>query len=173
MAENRNPATAADGGSTNGFPSGTTRVELTQAGRFRQHALPSIPILANLIPAQPSGRVWGRRDLVWRRNGDDWVICHYRSTPLLRVVRDTRFREMWRIAHAGDRLSDLTNLTRARDGATSWALAILNRPAKAQETHPARSPMNFAEPLIPLHGPIPSQCTSDPFLDHSRTEGKR
>jgi hypothetical protein len=65
MAENRNPAAAGDGGSTNGFPSGTTRVELTQADRFRQHALPSIPILANLISAQPPARVWGRRDLSW------------------------------------------------------------------------------------------------------------
>src|SRR5258708_298716 len=164
MAENRNPAAAGDGGSTNGFPSGTTRVELTQADRFRQHALPSIPILTNLIPVRPAGRVWGRRDLVWHRDGDDLVICHHGSAPLLRVVRDTRFREMWRIADAGDRLSDLANITRARDGATSRALAILNRPTKAQETHPARSPMNFTELLRPPHAPIPSQFTNELFL---------
>jgi hypothetical protein len=48
MPENRNPAAAGDGGSTNGFPSGTTRVELTQADCFPQHA---------------SARVWGRRGM--------------------------------------------------------------------------------------------------------------
>jgi hypothetical protein len=89
-------------------------------------------------------RVWGRRDLVWRRDGNGWVICHHRS-PLLRVARDTQFRNMWRIAHAGDRLSDLTNLTRARDGAASRALAILNRPCMAQETRHEWPPVGETE----------------------------
>jgi hypothetical protein len=90
-------------------------------------------------------RVWGRRDLVWRRDGDDWIICHPGSVPLFRVVRDTRFREMWRIAHAGDHLSDLANITRARDGAASRALAILNRPHAAQETPLAWPPIAQSE----------------------------
>src|SRR5260370_26522729 len=96
MAKKRTPATAADGGSTNGFPSGTTRVELTQADRFRQHALPSIPILANLIPAQPSGRVWGRRDLSWHKDGSTFVLCASSGAQILRLVPDARFTGMWR-----------------------------------------------------------------------------
>src|SRR5258707_15777738 len=107
MAKNRNPAAAGNGGSTNGFPSGTTRVELTQADRFRQHALPST-ILANLISAQPSARVWGRRDLSWHKDGSALVLC-VSGAELLRVVPDARFTGMWRVVCHG-RLLDTANL---------------------------------------------------------------
>jgi hypothetical protein len=41
---------------------------------------------------------------------------------------------MWRVKMPSGKLSDMTNLVRAKDAAMSIAVAILNREQKAQET---------------------------------------
>jgi hypothetical protein len=111
VAENRNPAAAGDGGSEADLPSGTIGAELSHCRPLHQ---------------QRFGRIWGRRDLAWYRDGDDWVISG-RGGPLFRVVPDGRFAGMWRVVDDRGGLSDLANLTRARDAAASLALATLNR----------------------------------------------
>ena len=66
-----------------------------------------------------------RNDLRW--NG---LALHFgrHTKPLSTVVPDDRWPGMWRIRHHDGILSDLLNLTRARDAATSIALAYLNYP---------------------------------------------
>jgi hypothetical protein len=46
---------------------------------------------------------------------------------LLHVVKDEKYPNMWRIKMPNGKLSDMANLTWARDGAQSVALGILNK----------------------------------------------
>jgi hypothetical protein len=105
---------------------------------------------------QAGGRIgvkpadWRRRMLRWRgrqlyRPGSD--------VPVAEIVPDAKWPGMWRVRTADGRLSDMVNLTRARDAAMELAVAVLNRQdsaghgvgaspmrvpiAPAPETHPA------------------------------------
>ena len=81
-------------------------------------------------------RVIGRRDLTWRRERDSTlVLCRAGSRAILaQIVSDRVYPSMWRVKMPAGKLSDMTNLTRAKDAAMSIALAILNREQKVQET---------------------------------------
>jgi len=70
----------------------------------------------------------GRKRLAWHR-----LALHFgrARSPLMRVVPEPRWPGMWRVRHADDALSDMVNLSRAKDAAMSLALARLNQ---AQET---------------------------------------
>lgn len=46
--------------------------------------------------------------------------------PLATIVPDTEWPGMWRVRMPDGRLSDMVNLTRAKDAALSLALAVLN-----------------------------------------------
>jgi hypothetical protein len=92
--------------------------------------------------------VFGRRDLTWRRERDgSLVLCRTDSSTILaRIIADRVYSGMWRVKMASGKLSDMTNLTRAKDAAMSLALAILNREQKAQETAseaPPTAPNDF------------------------------
>jgi hypothetical protein len=65
--------------------------------------------------------------LNWR-SADDGFSLHLerRATPLLHVVRDKTYEGMWRIRFADGSLSDMTNLTRAKDAGRCIAQAALN-----------------------------------------------
>src|SRR5262245_57161097 len=80
--------------------------------------------------------VFGRRDLTWRRERDGTlVLCRAGSSAILaRIVADRVYPGMWRVKLPSGKLSDMTNLVRAKDAAMSIALSILNREQKAQET---------------------------------------
>jgi hypothetical protein len=80
--------------------------------------------------------VFGRRDLTWCRERDGTlVLCRTGSrTILARIVADRVYPGMWRVKIPSGKLSDMTNLVRAKDAATSIGLSILNREQKAQET---------------------------------------
>jgi hypothetical protein len=80
--------------------------------------------------------VFGRRDLTWHRERDSTlVLCRTGSRAILaRIVADRVYPGMWRVKMPSGKLSDMTNLARAKDAAMSIALAILNREQKVQET---------------------------------------
>jgi hypothetical protein len=80
--------------------------------------------------------VFGRRDLTWCRERDGTLVLRRTGsrTILARIVADRVYPGMWRVKLPSGKLSDMTNLVRAKDAATSIALAILNREQKAQET---------------------------------------
>ena len=90
----------------------------------------------------------GRRDLKWRDDGDGLVLRHGRSV-LLHVVPDARWPGMWRIRRHDGRLSDMLNISRAKDAARSIALAELNR----QETLVAAPPVRFGDGVAVQHLP--------------------
>jgi hypothetical protein len=63
-----------------------------------------------------------------------------KGAPLVHLVRDERHFNMWRVALANGQLSDMVNLSRARDAAVCLGLALLN--GKQRQEAPAhRSPM--------------------------------
>ena len=73
--------------------------------------------------------VVGRDRLTWR--GD--VLHLGGGRALLSVVADPTWPGMWRVKHRDGRVSDMVNLTRVRDAATSIASAILSE-CEAQAT---------------------------------------
>jgi hypothetical protein len=65
--------------------------------------------------------------LSWKKRQEGWALyCEGRSGPVLHVVPDETYPNMWRIKRQDGSLSDMTNLTWARDGALTVALRILN-----------------------------------------------
>lgn len=54
--------------------------------------------------------------------GFEWKLYIGTRFTGVTVVPDDRWPEMWRVRHEG-RLSDIVNLTRAKDAALSWARA--------------------------------------------------
>jgi hypothetical protein len=61
------------------------------------------------------------------RRGNDLCLGKQR---LVSIEQDKTWPTMWRVRH-GDKLSDMTNITRARDAARGVALSLLNRAAEA------------------------------------------
>ncbi len=78
----------------------------------------------------------GRDRLSWRRAGDVLTLHHGKSRALAYVEPDTKWCGMFRIRSACG-MSDMVNLSRAKDAAASIALDLLN--LEAQE-NPRRSP---------------------------------
>jgi hypothetical protein len=67
-----------------------------------------------------------RKSLRWERQQDAWVL--YRSKAvLIEVASDQKYPGMWRVRDNSGDLSDMVNLTRAKDAAKSRALAGNNR----------------------------------------------
>jgi hypothetical protein len=77
----------------------------------------------------------GSDRLKWRADGDGFgQHVDRRVSAVLYVVPDVTYPGMWRVKFADGSLSDMANLTRAKDGARYQALAILNRGLECQET---------------------------------------
>jgi hypothetical protein len=92
--------------------------------------------------------VFGRRDLTWRRETDGTLVLYRTGSRsiLAQIVADRVYPSMWRVKMPSGKLSDMTNLTRAKDAAMSIAISILNRAQKAQETAseaPPTAPNDF------------------------------
>jgi len=46
----------------------------------------------------------------------------------VKLMQDEKWPQMWRVLHPNGTISDMVNLTRAKDAAVSVALAVLNKP---------------------------------------------
>jgi hypothetical protein len=68
---------------------------------------------------------YSRRHLQWVRDGAAWVVRNG-GTELVRVVPDEKYPGMWRVRSPDGRLSDMANITWAKDAAVTMALAVLN-----------------------------------------------
>jgi hypothetical protein len=84
------------------------------------------------------GRVYNRTHLTWRQSGGTRELCLGRTTKA-RVVPDDKYPGMWRVSCDG-RLSDMANLTRAKDAACSIVLASVNVEETGSEAPYRRSP---------------------------------
>jgi hypothetical protein len=69
---------------------------------------------------------YSRRHLTWVRHGTAWLVRHS-GTELARVVPDEKYPGMWRVRSPDGRLSDMANITWAKDAAVTMALVVLNR----------------------------------------------
>jgi hypothetical protein len=70
-----------------------------------------------------SRRVFARQELIW--DGLRLRLGSKRGRILAAVERDANWPKMWRVRH-GDRVSDMANLTRAKDAAILIASSELN-----------------------------------------------
>jgi hypothetical protein len=123
-----------------------------------------------VVAIQRAARIWGRRDLYWRQKGTSLILCAS-GAESMHVIPDARFEGLWRVAGRGQ-LSDMLNLSRAKDCAASLTLAALNRPTTAQETRPPPTPIGLAD--VPVTGgPELNERTCDLCPDPSCTEGER
>jgi hypothetical protein len=92
---------------------------------------------------------WRRRHLHW--NGPRL----YRSgskVAVAEIVPDTQWTGMWRVRLPDGQLSDMVNVTRARDAAMELALADLNRQDRAGrgvEAAPMRETDQAATSIAP------------------------
>ena len=95
-------------------------------------------------PAARERYSYDRGDFTWRWHQDGKYALHVegRRGAVLDVVRDETHPQMWRIRCPDDRLSDIVNLSRAKDAAISVALGILNR---SRESAPVTPPMRQNE----------------------------
>lgn len=60
--------------------------------------------------------------LTWRGNA-----VYLGKRRLSQIIQDNEYPNMWRVIEENGSLSDMANLTRARDAANNRALSILNR----------------------------------------------
>lgn len=67
-----------------------------------------------------SGPSYGNADLVWEGNH----LCHGKKI-LVTIKPDEEYPKMWRVIEWDGSLSDMVNLTRAKDAAMVRALRIL------------------------------------------------
>jgi hypothetical protein len=81
-------------------------------------------------------------ELNWRKGAYGFTL-HLRQakSPLLHVVPDDTYSGMWRIRLSDGRLTDMVNLTRAKDAGLSVALASLNTQKDYRESPPVAPPM--------------------------------
>lgn len=77
----------------------------------------------------------GRDKLTWRKH---LLFCYGRPDPIAEVVPDGKYPGMWRLRLLPDgNLSDMVNLSRAKDAAIARALGFLNGKKRAPDTAPA------------------------------------
>jgi len=100
--------------------------------------------------AVPTGHIYGRKDFTWHEQSDGWALhaIGHRSA-IVHVVPDKVWPGMWRIRHPNGRLSDMANLSWAKDGAIAVAMRWLD-PRKvsrrrAEQSRPVASPMRHIE----------------------------
>jgi len=65
-------------------------------------------------------RLLGPADLYWTRDGDDWVL-KLGKRKLGRVFGDDKYPSMWRSKRADGRLSDMANLSWAKNAVLASA----------------------------------------------------
>jgi hypothetical protein len=85
---------------------------------------------------------YGNHNLAWR--GNDLCLAGSSTRRLVSIVPDSKWPGMWRV-RCGDKLTDMVNITRARDAARAHALVILNRVQGHQE-RPLASPYSDLNP---------------------------
>lgn len=89
-------------------------------------------------PAYDKKSITGRDRLTWRKDGVRLLLYHGSDPNLLAAVEpDAKYPFLYRIRYPDGHLSDMVNLTRAKDAACWFALRSLN--SRPQET-PSEGP---------------------------------
>jgi len=85
-------------------------------------------------------------EFAWKRDGADWVLLHKRRR-MGRVAPDHEHRCMYRVVLSRGRLSDMANLSWAKDAALAAAIRELEYEARDTRRHRAINP-----PKCPVKG---------------------
>jgi hypothetical protein len=72
-----------------------------------------------------------RSQLKWKRDGSDWVLLRGRRR-MGRVTSDPQFPGMWRSPKSGGRMSDMANISWAKDDIMAEAIRELAWDARQQ-----------------------------------------
>ncbi len=78
--------------------------------------------------------------LKWRRDGNVWLLLHDRRR-MGRVVPDSKYPGMYRSVIGRGRLSDMSNLTRAKDAALKAALREMIWDQRIAANYPSKCPV--------------------------------
>ena len=73
--------------------------------------------------------MYDRQDLIW--DGRQLRLLSNRGVVLASIEPDQTWPGMWRVRLPGGYLTDMVNLSRAKDAAASLALGVLNRHREA------------------------------------------
>ncbi len=87
-----------------------------------------------------TAHIYSRKDFAWRKGPDGWdlhAIGH--RSAIVHVVPDGVWPGMWRICYRDGRLSDMANLSWARDGAVAVAMRLVD-PRRQAEQRVSRDP---------------------------------
>jgi hypothetical protein len=80
-------------------------------------------------------------ELVWRKSAYGFTLhLHNRGPALVAVVPDDICPGMWRVRRPDGGLSDLANVTRAKDATASVALVFINHRKKQDQETPSEAP---------------------------------
>jgi hypothetical protein len=79
-------------------------------------------------------------NLIWKRDGTDWILLAGRRR-MGRVVPDSKWPNMWRSTMSGGRLSDMANLTWAKNAVLVGAERELDYEARTANA-PRKCPEN-------------------------------
>jgi hypothetical protein len=103
----------------------------------------------------PTGHIYSRKDFSWHEQSDGWALhaIGHRSA-IVHVVPDGVRPGMWRIRHPDGRLSDMANLTWAKDGAIAVAMRWLDPRKVSRRETVGLSPRRKAEQSRPVASPM-------------------
>ena len=85
-----------------------------------------------------------RSQLKWKRDGSDWVLLRGRRR-MGRVTPDVQYAGMWRSPKSGGRVSDMANLSWAKDAVMAEGIretGVEDLPASSLTKHPSNSQQN-------------------------------
>jgi len=105
-------------------------------------------------PSSTTRTVVGQDRLKWRSENSCLRRFHgSRSTPLATIEPDPKYACMYRIRFPNGGLSDMLNLTRAKDAAVGFALRSLNSPpqempSKAAHVHKKQTKVVKPQPTV-------------------------
>jgi hypothetical protein len=92
------------------------------------------------IPLKKARPIVGRDRLTWRLNGHRLCLFHGASRrPLVSIKPDSKYPSLFRIRYPNGELSEMVNLSRAKEAASAFALRSLN--SEAQNRRPEGSPV--------------------------------
>ena len=87
--------------------------------------------VATFTAAAHVGGMYDSQKLTWRKTADGWDLHVYgRHGSIVSVIPDGTYPAMWRVRRPDGGLTDMANLSWARDGAVAIALGVLNAAAR-------------------------------------------
>ena len=114
--------------------------------------------------------MYGHQNLHWKDSRLYLGSCATGNS----ITPDAKYPSMWRVRYPDGSLSDIVNLTRARDGARCLALAVLNTRETRVAARPSRKTPRRPRPARLRSGSISPQSPTYPrysALRHKKNRG--